>query len=179
MLYHPETNVKFMLHSDVRRAFPWILFGETISDDDLAVHGVFPLAYDPPPVDATHVADPVAVELIDGTWTQLWSVRAAEPHELPPAVSEAQIVAAYMAVVQRHMDAHAVTFGYDNLVSVISYAEEPSVPRYQDEGKAFRAWRSLCWLRCEEVLGEVRAGERPAPTDDELISLLPEAPIKL
>lgn len=89
------------------------------------------------------------------------------------APSEAQIVAAYMAAVQQHMDARAVTFGYDNLISVITYAEEPAVARYQAEGQAFRAWRSACWHTCEQMLAAVIAGERSAPTHDELLAELP------
>ncbi len=96
---------------------------------------------------------------------------------LPPVASsaptEAQIVAGYMAEVQRHMDGMAVVYGYDNLLSVITYAEAPEVERYQVEGQAFRAWRSLCWAKCEEVLAAVQAGEREAPSHVELIGEMP------
>lgn len=95
-----------------------------------------------------------------------------------PAPSEAQIVAAYMAAVQQHMDARAVTFGYDNLISVITYAEEPAVARYQTEGQAFRAWRSACWHACEQMLAAVKAGDRSAPTHAELLAELPELGLK-
>lgn len=91
-----------------------------------------------------------------------------------PAPTEAQIVAAYMAEVQRHMDAKAVAYGYDNLLSVITYAEAPEVARYQAEGQAFRAWRSLCWAKCEQVLAEFKAGERAEPAYAELIAEMPE-----
>lgn len=92
--------------------------------------------------------------------------------------TEAQIVAAYMAAVQQHMDARAISFGYDNLISVITYAEEPAVARYQAEGQAFRAWRSACWLACEQMLAAVKAGERAAPTHAELIAELPKLGIE-
>lgn len=95
------------------------------------------------------------------------------PAAAPPEPTEAEIVAAYMAEVQQHMDAQAIAYGYDNLVSVITYADEPSVERYQTEGLAFRAWRSLCWARCEEVLAEYQAGIRAAPTHAELIAEMP------
>lgn len=91
-------------------------------------------------------------------------------------LTEAQIVAAYMADVQRHLDAAAAAAGYDGIISVVSYADEPSVPRYQAEGQAFRAWRSQVWLRCEQVLAGVKAGTRAAPTTAELIAELPTAP---
>lgn len=99
----------------------------------------------------------------------------------PPAAvpTEAEVIAGYMAAVQKHMDARAVTFGYDNLLSVISYAEEPSVARYQNEGLAFRTWRSQCWAKCESVLAAVKAGQRVAPTDAELLAELPAAPVQV
>jgi hypothetical protein len=95
------------------------------------------------------------------------------PPVVPPAPTEGQIVAGYMGDVQRHMDATAVTFGYDNLLSVVSYADEAAVPRYQTEGQAFRAWRSKVWAHCEQVKADVDAGTRTAPTSEQLISELP------
>lgn len=102
-----------------------------------------------------------------------WRNRLEPALGQPAEPTEAQIVAAYMAAVQRHMDARAVSFGYDNLISVITYAEEPAVARYQAEGQAFRAWRSACWRACEQMLEAVKSGERSAPTHAELIAELP------
>jgi len=113
--------------------------------------------------------------LRDATQEEIEEIEARTAAAQP---SEAQLVADYMAVVQQHMDACAVSFGYDNLLSVVSYAEEPAVPRYQAEGQAFRAWRSACWLACEQMLAAVQAGERPAPTHDELVGELPELGIE-
>lgn len=96
----------------------------------------------------------------------------------PSAPTEAQVVAAYMAAVQQHMDDTARTFGYDDLISVVTYAEEPAVPRYQAEGLAFRSWRSACWSTCEQMLAAVKAGNRAAPTHEELIAELPELGIE-
>lgn len=87
--------------------------------------------------------------------------------------AEAQAVAAYEAGVQQHLDSTAWLYGYDNLISAITYAEEPAVEAFQIEGQAFRAWRSLVWIKCREVLAQYKAGERPAPTLDELIGELP------
>jgi len=102
-----------------------------------------------------------------------------EPCEAPVRTpTEVEIVAAYMAAVQQHMDARAVAFGYDDLLSVVTYAEEPAVARYQAEGQAFRAWRSACWSTCEQMLAAVKAGQRTAPTHDKLMAELPELGIE-
>lgn len=74
---------------------------------------------------------------------------------------------------QKHMDAVAKTKGYDNLLSVVTYADEPTVPTFQAEGIAFRAWRSQVWAYCYEQLAKVLKGERAAPTSEELIAELP------
>lgn len=76
-----------------------------------------------------------------------------------------------------HMNTVAATKGYDSIYTAVSYADEPSVPKFQTEGRALRAWRSLVWARCYEVMAEVEAGTRPVPTASELIALLPAPPV--
>lgn len=91
MYYHPETNATFELHSDVRRAFPWVLFGDTISDEDLAAQGVYPLVSTPPALPIAQVAESLAIDLVDGAWTQTWAVRdrtAEELQQMKPPVPQ-------------------------------------------------------------------------------------------
>lgn len=180
MYYQPSENKVFESHSDIRAAL-WasasVIFESVIVDAALAEAGVFPLHSERPIAQAGEIIEPGTVEQVADAWVQQWTVRAATPDEIP-VVDETEITAAYMTAVQQHMDAIAVSFGYDNLASVISYADEPIVPRYQVEGRTFRAWRSTCWDRCETVLAEVKAGTREIPTHAELIALLPEAPTK-
>ena len=47
--------------------------------------------------------------------------------------------------VQILLDTTARDKGYDHILAAISYAEEPAVPAYQEDGRKFRAWRSLAW----------------------------------
>lgn len=75
--------------------------------------------------------------------------------------------------VQDHLDAAAQAAGYDNIYTAVSYAEEPAVPKFQAEGRAFRAWRSLVWDAVNAIRTDVQAGLRPVPTAAELISELP------
>lgn len=90
----------------------------------------------------------------------------------PP--TEAQLIALYTAAVQNHMDSRALLFGYDDIKTAVTYAEEPSVPRFQTEGQAFRAWRSACWDYCYTLLAAVKAGQRELPSVDQLVAELPE-----
>lgn len=75
--------------------------------------------------------------------------------------------------VQGQLDAIARAYGYDGIVSAVSYADEPAVPRFQREGLALRAWRSLVWAACYELLAEVQSGDRGEPTWDEVLAALP------
>lgn len=92
----------------------------------------------------------------------------------PPSLTEGQVAGNLSDAVQRFLDATARAQGYDDIRSAVTYADEPAVPKFHAEGQAFRAWRSLVWARCYEVLDEVKSGARPVPTESELISLLPD-----
>ena len=92
----------------------------------------------------------------------------------PPAPTDAEIETHKIAVVQRHMDEAARALRYDDIATAVTYAEEPTVPKFQAEGRAFREWRSAAWARCYEILADVTAGERPVPTDAALLSELPQ-----
>ena len=75
--------------------------------------------------------------------------------------------------VQEHLDSTAQSLGYDDIRSAATYADEPAVAKFQNEGKALRAWRSLVWAASYELMMAVRAGNRAVPTADELIKSLP------
>jgi hypothetical protein len=79
--------------------------------------------------------------------------------------------------VQGLMDAKAQSYHYDDLTTAVTYAEEASVPQFQQEGQAFRAWRSQVWASAYSILGEVQAGTRAFPTVAEVPALLPPFPL--
>jgi len=92
MYYQPSTGATFSLHSEVRQAMPWVLFGDSITDADLAAQGIFPVSQDKPELGQGQVAVPLAIELVDDKWAQLWTVRDMTPEELAAqaALEEAQ-----------------------------------------------------------------------------------------
>lgn len=93
------------------------------------------------------------------------------PEPAPPTFE--QRLKALQDGVQGQLDAIARAYGYDGISSAVSYADEPAVPKFQAEGQALRAWRSLVWATCYELLAEVQAGERDEPTWEELLAELP------
>ncbi|QGA51057.1 hypothetical protein [Pseudomonas brassicacearum] len=74
---------------------------------------------------------------------------------------------------QVFMDEKAREAGYDSLLTAISYAEEPTVAKFQNEGRAFRAWRSLVWAYANEQVELVISGARPQPAIDDFLNELP------
>jgi len=111
----------------------------------------------PDNADAVPTAPDDARQLWDG---HVWG-------QIQPTASD------YRDAVQVHLDKLAQGYGYDSIASAVTYAEEPSVPKFQAEGIAFRALRSLSWAYCYAQLDAVTAGARAQPSVAELIAELP------
>ena len=90
----------------------------------------------------------------------------------PPPPAPAQLAAMLSTAVQAHLDAAARALGYDNILAAISYADEPSVPLFQKQGAAFRAWRSAVWSAAVPAINAVAAGG-PAPAVADFLTTLP------
>jgi len=128
------------------------------------------------PADAVAIPEGLRDELLAGESTGLrivadehgYPVLAAPP---PPTLDEVR--AALTLDVQQHLDATAQRFGYDDIRSAVTYAEEPAVPKFQAEGRALRAWRSRVWARAYELMDEVLQGDQPVPSAPELLLMLP------
>lgn len=108
MWYAPEFNKVFSTHSDIRSFYvggenvPFIIFPKNIPDD-LEFCGLFPLRSALPQVESGQVTEPAAVEMIDGEWTQLWTVRDMTPEEVeasrPPVPQEVTMRQARLALL--------------------------------------------------------------------------------
>lgn len=91
----------------------------------------------------------------------------------PPMSVHSILVQEVVAEVQRALNTKAKSFGYDDIRTAVTYADEPSVPKFQQEGIAFRAWRSACWEYCHAQLDAVEKGDRDTFSAIELVSELP------
>lgn len=118
------------------------------------------------------ITDKKVIESWDGT---LW-LEGDEPQP-PKEVLEARIQKQLTNAVQRVLDKKAQELLYDSCLSVCSYIDT-GVPKFDAEGKAFRAWRSAVWAKGYEILAQVQSGERDIPTEEELIAELPELVIE-
>lgn len=91
---------------------------------------------------------------------------------VPPEPTYAEIVAGLTAAIQAHLDATAKQYGYDDMKTAVTYADEPAVPKFQQEGQALRAWRSLVWEVAFAELALYQEGA-PIPTGEQIIEKLP------
>lgn len=91
----------------------------------------------------------------------------------PPPPTEQQLIEQFTREVQDKLDSTARAYGYDSIGNAVTYAEEPAVPKFQSEGRAFRAWRSACWAYCYSQLDAVQNGQRAMPTPQDLVAELP------
>lgn len=94
-----------------------------------------------------------------------------EAHLNPPKTIE-QVVAGYVVALERHYDAVAQSWGYDNRLTCALRAGYAGP--YQAEGVAFAVWMDNCNFYAYEQLDLVQSGDRETPTTEELVSELPE-----
>ena len=89
------------------------------------------------------------------------------------ALIQTQTTAVFEQAVQAKLNEAAIAARYDSIATAVSYAEEPAVPKFQNDGIAFRAWRSLVWAYAYEQLALVLAGGREQPTVEAFLLELP------
>lgn len=139
---------------------------------DSEIHGIFP-------DDAIEISREEHTALMEAqaAGRRIAADEAGRPAAVaPPAPTPEQMQARLSGAVQARLDAVALTWGYDDIRSAVTYADEPAVAQFQAEGQALRAWRSQVWASCYALLAEVQAGTRAVPTEAELIALLPATP---
>lgn len=81
------------------------------------------------------------------------------PAPINPLVIAEQIVAA----TQERLDTFARTRAYDGILSACTYALEPNVSKFKQEGEYCVLVRGLTWAKLYQILAEVQAGVRPMP----------------
>jgi hypothetical protein len=115
------------------------------------------------PADVVKITDQEHAALLEAQ-AQGHAIEADEngaPVARPRALTPEKVAASLSIAVQAHVDGTARALGYDNALAAISYADEPSVPQYQAEGVALRAWRSLVWAAADKLIasGNVDSAE--------------------
>jgi len=101
----------------------------------------------------------------------------AEAIQNPPLTPD-QIVAIYMAAIQKALDAGAQSWGYDDLRAAVSYVGDP-YPRFNAEAVALRGWRSAVWVWAGQFKADILAGHASMPDSIEtFIAQMPSLPAR-
>lgn len=103
----------------------------------------------------------------------MW-VNAGEGSGMTPA-QQAELMAAWVSLL---LDETARSYGYDNILSAVSWAGD-SDGFLAAEGTTFKLWRSALWKAAIPLIAQVRNGERDIPIKVEFFAKLPayKAPV--
>lgn len=135
--------------------------------------GIFEVSPSARPLDTMgNIVEEATPELIDGVWTQKWMIRQATPSEL--AVQNEMLLNKIVDATQLRLDVFAQSRNYSDIKSACTYIGCP-IQKFDIEGIYCRDIRALTWAKLYEILAEVQAGTRPAPTSYEEIE--PELPV--
>lgn len=116
----------------------------------------------PTPGAGERLTGPV-VTVTDDAVTRVWTAVAIPLEEI-----KARDSAICVDRVQRQIDATAQGFGYDSIVTAVSYASDPTNPTWQAEGIALRGYRAACWTAAYAYISNAN------PIDpDECLAALP------
>lgn len=78
----------------------------------------------------------------------------------------------YTLALQEHIDATARARGYDGGLAFASYVDSMQ-PGWAVEARTFVGWRDAVWVAAYAVMTAVQAGQRTAPSIEELIGEMP------
>jgi hypothetical protein len=163
MWINPQTQQTFQTHSEIRSALPNVSFPSVMTEDDIAFAGVLPVTLVPEPTfdRLTQKVTQAAPALVNGTWTQQWSIVALTAEEQQQVAL--QVKQEIVDATQARLDSFARTRLYDGILSACTYATS-SVPKFQGEGQYCVDARDNTWATLYTILAEVEAGTRPMPT---------------
>lgn len=97
-----------------------------------------------------------------------------------PALPQPQeeVISMFVVAAQRALDKQATDWGYDSMLTAISYVNSNSV-KFRNEAVALNRWRDELWNTAITVQNAVIAGTQPAPgSPDAFVALLPAPPFR-
>lgn len=121
---------------------------------------------------ALHFLDDVAFAYLLPEGSIEITQEEADALRAPPSPTVAEIIATYTGAIQKRLDDFARTRNYDGILSAATYATS-GVPKFKAEGQYAVEARDATWAKGYEILAAVKAGQRTAPTLDELAAELP------
>jgi hypothetical protein len=98
--------------------------------------------------------------------TQVWDTVPKSPEQI--AAEKRALSAALEVHVRNYLNTTAQSFGYDDIMTAISYANDPTRPDWQAEGITLRNYRTACWDAAYAHIAET-----DEPTEETVLDSLP------
>lgn len=110
-----------------------------------------------------------------------WVAAGHQPSPPPTPTPEQQMqfsIQAAAVQLQQILDTAAQSWGYDNVVSAISYLESAS-PKFRAEAQAMLGWRDQIWSWAETLEMDVQKGIKTLPaTMGDFLAQMPAMPAR-
>ena len=100
-----------------------------------------------------------------------WYIKGYAPQK--PAPTEDEIQQYFEDSIESYMTTVVQTRNYKDIHTAASYCNSTN-EKFRREGIACNKWRDDVWDKCYAILAEVKAGNRPIPTLEEVIAELPK-----
>lgn len=91
----------------------------------------------------------------------------------PDVETAEEVIARLEKVLDKHLDAVAKSYGYLDVPHILSYIDDEN-PVWDAQARAFKLFRSRFWVGAIAIQQDATAGNRPIPTEAELIAELPK-----
>lgn len=165
VLVDDANNIKeypYDLHNLIKR-YPNVSFPQNLSEINLDKYNVKKVVEVLRPLTSSlevlEDAHPVFDETTQ-TWVQQWHIRELLPEEIN--TRNESIKQDIIFNVQTRLDEFAKIRGYDNMLSLCTYATDQTT-KFSVEGKYGVLVRGQTWAKLYEILEEVNSGTRPMP----------------
>jgi len=138
----------------LRKDNPNTSFPRTPSDAVLAEWSVYPVVVAANPAynaDTQQVVTASEPTLVDGVWTLTKRVENLTQEDLDAKAKA--LMGTYSAEVQKLLDLTAKERGYDNIISMTSYANSTNT-KWSAEAAEAIAWRDACWNEALVQMGK-------------------------
>lgn len=92
--------------------------------------------------------------------------------KIKPESSE-QVISRLERAVDRYLDEQAQSLRYESIKTIVTYRDDEN-PKFKVEGVAGYKLRSAVYTKSISIMDEVIAGNRPIPTESELLAEMPK-----
>lgn len=175
MSYVNVNTLEKLEAADIMIAHPEVSFpNRSWSDEELAPYGYADLIMpqDHPIPGTYEKLIETTPKKIDDKWYIQFEVVPMTEEEV--SVKKQYIQSDIIFRTQSRLDNFAQTRGYDNILSLATYATS-TIPKFQQEGQYGVEVRDATWTKLYEIFDEIEAGTRPYPENYESIeSELPD-----